>query len=302
VREAFSDLMKEIKAGKFVYTGELEPVKTTNLREVMEGAKTLKDHVVAINITDNPTAFGYMNALVPSYMIQKEIGVEAVYQMTVRDRNRIALLSDILAAGALGIKNILALSGDHTSVGDTPQTKPVYDLDSTAFVYLLNKIVYEGVDLNANKIIDTPKFNIGIAGNINADPLEPEILKIERKVKLNVDFIQTQAVYDIELAKKFMKAVDYLNTPVLIGLAPLRSVGMLDWMVKFVPGITIPDEVQERVRKANEKGGKPAVIEENIEIFGGLARELKKTTRARGLHLMAIGFEHIVPKIIERAG
>ncbi len=222
--------------------------------------------------------------------------------MTVRDRNRIGLLSDILAAGALGIRNILALAGDHTTVGDTPQAKPVFDIDSSAFVYLLNKIVYEGVDLSGNEITGSPKFNIGIAGNINADPLEPEILKIERKVKLGVDFIQTQAVYDVELAKKFMDAVDYLNTPVLIGLAPFKSVKMLDWMVKFVPGISVPNEVQERIIKADKKGGKPAVFKENVEIFGDLARELKKTTRSKGLHLMAIGFEHIVPKIIVKAG
>lgn len=302
MREAYSELMKAISAGKFVYTGELEPVKTTSLKEVLEGARTLKGHVVAVNVTDNPTAFAYMNALIPSYVVQRDVGVEAVYQMTVRDRNRIALLSDILAAGALGIKNILALSGDHTTVGDTPQAKPVYDLDSTTFVYMLNKIVDEGVDLNGNRIEEPPKFNIGVAANINADPLEPEVLKLERKVKLGVDFIQTQAVYDVERAKRFMDAVDYLNTPVLIGLAPFRSVGMLDWMVKFVPGIAVPEEVQERIRKADKKGGKAAVLEENVEIFGDLARELKKTTRARGLHLMAIGFEHIVPRIIERAG
>ncbi len=302
MREAYSDLVKELQAGKFVYTGELEPVKTTSLKEVIEDAKILKGHVVAVNITDNPTAFAYMNTLIPSYMMQKELGIEAVYQMTVRDRNRLALLSDVLAAGALGIKNILALSGDHISVGDTPQAKPVYDLDSAGFVYMLNKAVDEGVDLNGNKIIEPPKFNIGIAGNINADPLEPEILKIERKVKLGVDFIQTQAVYDIELAKKFMDAIDYLKAPVLIGLAPFRSVGMLDWMVKYVPGISVPDEIQERVREADKKGGKPAVFDESVKIFGDLARELKKTTHTRGLHLMAFGFERIVAKIIEKAG
>ncbi|MEM2964367.1 MAG: methylenetetrahydrofolate reductase, partial [Candidatus Bathyarchaeia archaeon] len=291
MRQAYSELMKEISAGKFVYTGELEPVKTTSLKEVLEGAQTLKGHVVAVNVTDNPTAFAYMNALIPSYVIQRDVGVEAVYQMTVRDRNRIALLSDILAAGAMGIKNILALSGDHTTVGDTPQAKPVYDLDSTMFVYMLNRIVNDGVDLNGNRIEEPPKFNIGIAANINADPLEPEILKLERKVKLGVDFIQTQAVYDVERAKRFMREVDYLNTPVLIGLAPFRSVGMLDWMVKFVPGIAVPEEVQERIRMADKRGGKAAVLEENVEIFGDLARELKKTTKARGLHLMAIGFE-----------
>ncbi|MGQ9641666.1 MAG: methylenetetrahydrofolate reductase C-terminal domain-containing protein [Candidatus Bathycorpusculaceae bacterium] len=300
-REAYSELMKQINEGKFVFTGELEPVKTTNLHEVIEGAKTLKGHVVAINITDNPTAFGYMNALVPSYLIQKEAGVEAVYQMTTRDRNRLALLSDVLAAGALGIKNILVLTGDHTVVGDTPQSKPVFDLDSATFTYMLRKVIDEGIDLSGNKIDNPPKLNIGIAAAPNADPLEPEILKIERKVKLGVDFIQTQCVYSTEQAKRFLDAVSYLKVPVLIGIAPFKSLAMMDWMIKFVPGIKVPSDVEQRLRKAKEKG-KEAIWEENVEIFGEMIREIHKTTNAAGIHMMAVGFEWIVPKIIERSG
>jgi methylenetetrahydrofolate reductase (NADPH) len=300
--EAHGELMRQINAGKFVFTGELEPVKTTNLKEVIEGAKVLKNSVVAINVTDNPTAFGYMNALVPSYVIQKETGVEAVYQMTTRDRNRLALISDVLAAGTLGIKNILALTGDHTTVGDTPQAKPVFDLDSATFVYMLRKIMDEGVDLNNNKIEEPPKFNIGIAAAPNADPLEPEILKIERKVKLGVDFIQTQCVYSVEQAKNFLDAASYLKTPILIGVAPFKSVSMMEWMVKFVPGIKVPEEIQGRIRKAKETGGKEAVYETNIDIFAELMKDIRKTTDAAGIHAMAIGFEWIIPKIIERAG
>ncbi len=300
--EAYGELMRQINAGKFVFTGELEPVKTTNLKEVLEGAKVLKNSVVAVNVTDNPTAFGYMNALVPSYVIQKEAGVEAVYQMTTRDRNRLALISDVLAAGTLGIKNILALTGDHTTVGDTPQAKPVFDLDSATFVYMLRKMMDEGVDLNNNKIEEPPKFNIGIAAAPNADPLEPEILKIERKVKLGVDFIQTQCVYSVDQAKDFLDAASYLNTPILIGVAPFKSVSMMEWMVKFVPGIKVPEGIQERIRKAKATGGKEAVYETNIDIFAELMRGIRKTTGAAGIHAMAIGFEWIIPKIIERAG
>jgi 5,10-methylenetetrahydrofolate reductase len=294
--------MKQINKGKFVFTGELEPVKTMNLEEVIEGAKILKTHVAAINITDNPTAFGYMNALVPSYMIQKEVGVEAVYQVTTRDRNRLALISDLLAAGALGIKNVLALTGDHTTVGDTPQAKPVFDLDSATFVYMLRKMIDEGLDLNNNEIENPPKFNIGIAAAPNADPLEAEILKIERKVKLGVDFIQTQCVYGVEQAKNFLDATSYLKTPILIGIAPFKSTSMMKWMVRYVPGVKVPTEIQETLFKAKEKGGKEAVYEANIEIFSELLREIKKTTNATGIHIMAIGFEWIVPRIIERAG
>lgn len=300
-REAYGELMKQINEGKFVFTGELEPVKTTSLHEVIEGAKILKGHVVAINITDNPTAFGYMNSLVPSYMIQKEVGVEAVYQMTARDRNRLALFSDVLAAGALGIKNILVLTGDHTTVGDTPQAKPVFDLDSATFTYMMRKVIDDGVDLKGNKIEDPPKFNIGIAAAPNADPLEPEILKIERKVKLGVDFIQTQCVYSVEQAKRFLDAAVYLKTPVLFGVAPFKSMAMMKWMIKFVPGIKVPEEVEQRLRRAKEKS-KDVFREENVEIFGELIREIRKTTSAAGIHMMAVGYEWIVPKIIERSG
>jgi methylenetetrahydrofolate reductase (NADPH) len=300
-KEAYSELMKQIGEGKFVFTGELEPVKTTNLHEVLEGARTLKGHVVAANVTDNPTSFGYMNALVPCYMIQRKVGLEAVYQMTTRDRNRLALLSDVLGAGALGIKNILVLTGDHTTVGDTPGAKPVFDLDSATFTYMMRKVIDEGVDLKGNKIEEPPKFNIGIAGAPNADPLEAEVLKIERKVKLGVDFIQTQCVYSVEQAKRFLDAVKYLKTPVLIGIAPFKSKSMMNWMIKFVPGIKVPEDVEQRLRRAREKS-KEAFREENVEIFGELVREIRKTTSAAGIHMMAIGFEWVVPKIIEISG
>ncbi len=300
-REAYSELTKQISEGKFVFTGELEPVKTTSLHEVLEGAKALKGHVVAINITDNPTSFGYMNALVPSYMIQREVGVEAVYQMTTRDRNRLALLSDVLAAGALGIKNILVLTGDHTTVGDTPQAKPVFDLDSATFTYMMRKVIDEGVDLKGNKIEDPPKFNIGIAAAPNADPLEAELLKIERKVKLGIDFIQTQCVYSVEQAKHFADAAAYLKIPILFGVAPFKSMAMMKWMIKFVPGIKVPEDVEQRLRRAKEKS-KEVFREENVEIFGKLVRDIRKTTSAAGIHMMAVGYEWVVPKIIERSG
>ncbi len=299
-RAAYSDLMKLMLEGRFVYTGELEPLKTTSLNDVIEGAKTLKNHVVAINITDNPTAFGFMNALVPSYLIQKDVGVEAVYQMTARDRNRLALLSDVLTAGQLGIRNILALTGDYTTVGDTPQAKPVFDLDSATFVYMLRKIIDEGTDLNGNKIENPPKFNIGVAASPNAEPFEPEILKIERKVRLGIDFIQTQCVYSLEQATRFLDASDYLKTPVLLGVAPFKSLAMLEWMIKYVPGIKVPEELEQRLRRAREKS-KEAFQEENIEVFADMVRGIRSQTKAAGVHLMAVGFEWIIPRIIERS-
>ncbi|MCK4952482.1 methylenetetrahydrofolate reductase [Candidatus Bathyarchaeota archaeon] len=299
--KVYSNLMKHITEGKFVFTGELEPVKTTSLHEVIEGAKTLKGHVVAINVTDNPTSFAYMNALIPSYIIQKKVGVEAVYQVTCRDRNRLAITSDLLAAGGVGIKNILALTGDHTTVGDNPQAKNVFDLDSATLVHLIRKMVDEGVDLNENKIDNPPKFHVGIAANPNADPLEPEILKIERKAKLGVDFVQTQCVYNVEVTNRFMKEMSHLDIPVLIGIAPFRSINMMKYFMKFVPGVVVPDEVQQSLIEANEEGGKEGVVQKNIEFFGDFIKELKNT-KVAGVHIMAIGFEWIVPKIIEYSG
>lgn len=300
--EAYSELMKNLLEGKFVYTGELEPVKTTDLSEVIETAKLLKGYVVACNVTDNPTAFAYMSPLVASYAIQKEAGMEAIYQITCRDRNRLAIVSDLLGAYYLGIRNVLALTGDHVSIGDNPQAKPVFDLDSATLVYLIRKMVDEGVDLAGNEIEHPPKFHVGIAANPNANPLEPEILKIERKVKLGVDFIQTQCVYDIEVAKRFMDEVERFGVPVLIGISPFKSVAMMKWFVKFVPGIYVPQEVQERILKAKQRGGKEAVYEESIEIFSEMIKEIRKTTKAAGIHMMAVGFEWIVPKILERVG
>jgi len=166
---------------------------------------------------------------------------------------------------------------------------------------MLRKVIDEGIDLSGNKIDNPPKLNIGIAAAPNADPLEPEILKIERKVSLGVDFIQTQCVYSAEQAKRFLEAVSYLKVPVLIGIAPFKSLAMMDWMIKFVPGIKVPSDVEQRLRKAKEKG-KEAFWEENVEIFGEMIREIHKTTNAAGIHMMAVGFEWIVPKIIERSG
>ena len=299
--EYYSKLMKALKEGKFVVTGELEPVKTTSLQKIVETAKMLKPYVIAVNVTDNPTSYAYMNSLVPCYIVQREAGVEAIMQVTCRDRNRLAITADLLGAYALGIRNVLALTGDHISFGDNPQAKPVFDLDSTTLTLLLRKMVDEGVDLAGNKIEDPPKFCIGVAASPGMEPLEVEILRLERKAKLKPDFIQTQSVYDIEVIKTFMREVERLHIPVIVGLTPIRSVGMLDYLVKNVPGIKIPEEIQQRLRKAREIS-KEKLYEENIEIFSEIIREIRRTTKAAGIHMMAVYFEWIIPKILEVAG
>ena len=302
-RPAFSNLMKDIKAGKFVLTGELEPEKVTHIDEVLHSAKAMKPYVVAANVTDNPLAYAYMNSLVPSYMVQKEVGLETVYQMTIRDRNRLALVSDVLAASYLGIKNILAISGDHTILGDNPHAKPVYDLDSAQFVYLLHKMIDEGVDLAGHEIDGKVEINVGIAGNPNANPMMPEILKIGRKTEIGSDFIQTQTMFDIDKTKEFLREVDKYKCPTLIGIFPLKSYGIADFFDRFIPGVSVPKDLLSSMKKAKEEPDKEKrkqmYDEVNLEFFRPFIKEIRQTTNAAGIHVMAVLYERIFEPLLE---
>ena len=305
-REAYSKLMEEINAGRFVYTGELEPEKIGDMEEVIEGAKKLVGHVVAANVTDIPQSFAYMNSLAPSYMIQEKAGLEAVCQMTCRDRNRLAIFADLLAAGALDITNILALTGDHPSLGDQPEAKPVFDLDSASLTALIRKITDDGVDLNGHAIEHPPKFHVGVAINPGAIPLEPEILKLERKASVGAEFAQTQVVFEIESAKAFMDAIKHVKVPTLVGIFPLKSYKIADWMTRFVPGVTVPEELLTQLEELKKIEDKPRrkekIVELNVEYFGTFLRELRKTTQAAGSHVMAVKWEELIPRIIEASG
>ena len=302
-RPAYSKLVKDIRAGKFVLTGELEPEKVTGIEEILVSARAMKPYVVAANVTDNPLAYAYMNSLVPSWKVQEEVGLETVYQMTVRDRNRLALTSDVLAAAYLGIKNILAISGDHTVLGDNKGAASVYDLDSAQFVYLLHKMIDEGVDVAGNEIHGKVEINVGIAGNPNADPLMPEVLKIGRKTKLGADFIQTQTMFDIDKTKEFLKEVDRYKCPVLVGVFPLKSYGIADFFDRFIPGVSVPPELLANMKKAKEEPDKEKrsqlYDEVNLEFFRPFIKEIHKTTSAAGIHVMAVLYERIFEPLLE---
>jgi 5,10-methylenetetrahydrofolate reductase len=295
--------MKAIGAGKFVFTGEIQPKKTANFDDVIKAAKILKGHVVACNVTDNPRAHGYLSSLAVAHIIQEEAGMEAICQITVRDRNRIALLSELLGAAALGIRNILTMSGDHTSLSDNPASMPVYDLDTAQFVHMVRKMVDEGVDLNGNKIHGKVKLHIGIVGNPNADPLEVELLKIQRKVRLGADFMQTQAVYNIEKAKGFLDEMRHCPIPVLLGIFPCRSSVMAKFLAKNVPGVSIPKDFIEELKKAEETDNnlqkENRIVAVNVRYFTDYIREIKRTTHTAGIHVMALGYESIVKSLIE---
>lgn len=300
----YSNLMHDIKDGKFVFTGELEPEKTTSLEEIYDGVKLLLDNVVACNVTDNPQSMAYMSSLAASYIIQKETGMECVYQLRCSDRNRIALTSDLLGAGALGIKNILALTGDHTSIGDNGQAKPVFDLDSAQLIYLIRSMVDKGTDLNGNPIHNPPKFHVGAAGNPNANPLEPEILKIGRKAKAGAEFIQTQVIFDIERAENFLNGVKEYNIPVLIGVFPTKNYGVANYFDKNIPGVSVPKDLLARLKEidgeTDKQLKKEKYVELNLDYFGDFFKELMKTSAA-GIHVMAVGYESIIVKLIKRA-
>ena len=295
--------MKEIEKGNFVLTGELEPEKVTDLDEILVSARAMKPYVVAANVTDNPLAMAYMNSLVPSYVVQRDTGLETVYQMVVRDRNRLALTSDILAASYLGIKNILAISGDHTVLGDNKGGRAVYDLDSAQFVYLLHKMIDEGTDLEGNEIHGNVEINVGIAANPNANPLQPEILKIGRKVKIGTDFIQTQTMFDIDLTKEFLKETEKYDCPTLVGIFPLKSFGIADFFDKYIPGVSVPKDLLASMAKCKEEPDKEKrkdlYDEVNIEFFTPFIKEIRKTTKAAGFHIMAVMYERIFEPLLK---
>jgi len=301
--EAFSKLISEIRKGKFVYTGEVSPGKTTKVERLIDSARALGKHVVACNVTDNPRARASMGSLAASVAIQEKAGVEAICQMTARDRNRLALTSDLLGASALGIRNVLVMSGDHPSLGDNPSAMPVYDLDSTQMVELVRKMVDDGTDLAGNRIDGEVRIHVGVTANPNADPIDVEVAKLERKVRLGAEFIQTQAVFDIEVAEKFLDEAGSFGIPVLLGIIPCRSFRTAEQIAKNVPGIRIPAEYLERLRGAEEGADQSTINGKvdrvNEEYFAGMIRELRGTARLAGVHIMGISYDRIVGIIVK---
>ncbi len=309
-RPAFSNLMKKIREGKFVFTGELEPEKDFDLSGVIHSAEEMKKtgKIVAANVTDGPQGDAYTCSMVPSYLIQEKAGMEAVWQMTVRDRNRIALFGDVIGGAILGLKNILTLTGDHSALGDNKRARPSFDLDSTQFIELVSKIVDDGTDLEGKEIRGgSIEMNIGCAANPNARPpyLEPEILKVGRKVEAGVDFIQTQTAFDIDEAKVFLKELEKYDVAVLLGLFPLKAYGIAWYFNEYIPGVSVPKFLLDSLKKAEKdnKGNKPAkyaaIDKINIEFFEPFIKEIKKTTKAAGIHCMAVHYERLLGPLLK---
>ncbi len=306
-RKAYSQLCKAIEAGHFVFTGELEPKKILDLSEIIHSAKEMKKtkRIVAANVTDGPQGDAYMASLVPSYKVQEEAGIEAVWQVTVRDRNRVALFGDVISGAILGLKNILTLTGDHTALGDHKRARAVYDIDSTQFCEMLSIMIDEGTDYEGNELKGGKiEMNFGCVANPNSNPREPEILKVGRKVDRGVDFIQTQTAFDVDDAKDFLKELEQYNVPVLLGLFPLKSHGIAWYFDNYIPGVSVPKDLLKALKKAEKdnKGNKPgkyaAIDKINIEFFKPFIAEIKKSTKAAGIHCMAVEYERLFAPLL----
>jgi len=307
-RQAYSKLVKTMREGKFLFTGELEPKKMVDLSSILHSAEEMKKtgKIVAANVTDGPQGDAYTCSMVPCYLVQEKVGLEAIWQMTVRDRNRIALFGDILGGAILGLKNMLVLTGDHSALGDHQNARAVYDLDSTQLIDLVSKMVDDGTDLEGKEIEGGKiKMNVGCAANPNSNPREPEILKVGRKVEVGADFIQTQTSFDIDDAKEFLKELEKFNVPVLLGLFPIKNYGIAWYFNEYIPGVSVPKDLLKALKTAKkeykeDKKKRNEVIDKiNIDFFEPFIKEIQKTTKAAGIHCMAVHYERLFEPLLK---
>ncbi len=298
--EPVSKLQEALEAGAFVVTGEIGPPKGTNIGPVIHEAEAyLKGVVTAVNVTDIQTAVMRTGSMVGcKLLVDKDI--EPVFQMVCRDRNRLALQSDLLSAYILGVRNVLSLTGDHTTMGDHAGAMPVYDLDSVSLLEAMVTLENGsdmGVDMkgNPNELDGAPKFFKGCCVTPCADEIEPQIIKLEKKVEAGAQFVQTQAVYEPAAFEKFMKKAEKLDVPILVGIVMLKTAGMAKYMNRGVPGVVVPDWIIQKMADAAKEDREKV----SIEICGQLVHEMKDM--CQGAHLMTLGWDHCVPDIIKAA-
>jgi methylenetetrahydrofolate reductase (NADPH) len=296
-----SNLEKVLSAGNFAVTGELGPPRGADAEVIKEKAQHFKGTVDAINITDNQTAVVRMASWAASTLLIRE-GLEPNYQMVCRDRNRIAMQSDILGAFTLGIRNMLCLSGDHQIFGDHPKSKKVFDIDSVQLIGMVKKMRDEKTFLNGEALTKPPAMFIGAAANPFAEPYEFRVHRLAKKIAAGVDFIQTQCIYNMERFRAWItQARDMGLTEkvyILAGVTPMKSLGMARYMQKNVPGMDVPDWVIKRIEGVEKK----QQAAEGIAICCEQIEEFKTMKGVAGIHLMAIEWEHRVPEIVQKAG
>ena len=303
-----SILKEALESGKFGVTAEMAPPKGYDFTEQMESAELLKGKVHAVNVTDMQSASLKATGLGLCIKL-KQAGVEPILQMTGRDRNRMALMGDALAAASFGIDTMLALTGDHPVVGDCKESKPVYDLDSVGILKMLTEMEATNCDCGGNELADgAPKFYKGASVTPVYEPVYLQINKLRQKVEAGAMYIQTQGIFDLEVFKRFLDMVDSvgIKTHIMAGIIPLKSAGMAKYMNENVPGIAVPQDMIDRLAAAaaegKEKGVKGLPTQLGIEMAAEMIAKIKDEHLCDGVHIMAIGAEKNVPKILDKAG
>ncbi|RLB43104.1 MAG: 5,10-methylenetetrahydrofolate reductase [Deltaproteobacteria bacterium] len=291
-----SKFRKALESGKFVVTCEIAPPKGTNLKKMLHHVELLKDKVDAINITDHQSSVMRFPSLGGALLV-KESGGEPILQMTCRDRNRLALQADLLFAYTRGVNNVLCLTGDSVIFGDHKEAKGVFDLDSSQLIMAIRKME-KGKDLGGNDLDGEMEFCVGAIVTPEANPLEPQLIKFEKKIEAGAEFIQTQAVYDLDNFKKFMEYASQFPVKVLAGIILLTSAPMARFMNKNVAGVSVPQNLIDEMASAP----KEKAIDKGIEIAGRMVRRIYEEKMCHGVHIMAIGREELVPEIMAAAG
>jgi len=296
-----SRLEKVLKSGQLAVTSECGPPRSSNPEGIIKKGQLIKDHVDAINVTDNQTSVTRLCSLAACVHLKLQ-GLDPVLQMVVRDRNRIALQSDILGAASFGINNVLCLSGDHQSFGDNPQAQNVFDLDSMQLVQTVRLMRDEGKFLSGDEIKVPPNLFVGAAANPFADPFKIRVPRLAKKIAAGAEFIQTQCIYNVDKFELWMQGVRDRGLDekiyILAGITPMRSVGMAKYLKKSVPGMDVPEELIKRMSGV-EKTQQAA---EGITIAVETIQRLKEVKGVSGFHVMAIEWEEKVPEIVERSG
>jgi methylenetetrahydrofolate reductase (NADPH) len=290
-----SKLRESIESGKFTVTSEIGPVKGTNIHKSLEEIEPIKDRAVAFNVTDNQSSVMRIASHAVCALLHHK-GIEPIYQLTCRDRNRLALQADLLGAYVMGLRNVLALTGDHPTLGDHPEALPVFDFDVITLLQTIRKMM-EGKDFNGNALDGAPaEFYPGAVVAPDADPQELQIFKMEKKIDAGAMFFQTQAVYDLGKFETFINKVRGRKVPVLAGIILLKSPAMAKFMNENVAGVSVPDALIKEMEATDKKDR----AKKSVEIAARLIRGVKDL--CQGVHIMALGWEKHIPAVLAEAG
>lgn len=284
-----------LNSKQFVVTAEIGPIKGIDIQEIIEDAELIKERVDAINVTDLQSSVMRLGSMAVCHLLADH-AIDPIFQLTCRDRNRLALQSDLLSAWVLGIRNVLALTGDHPTLGDHPEAMPVFDLDSVSLLRVIGRL-NEGFDMAGNQLKGAPRFFPGAVVNPGADTeaaFEMQIIKMEKKIEAGAKFFQTQGIFDLGLFERFMKRVEGFKIPVLGGIILLKSPGMARFMNKNVAGVFVPDPLIKEMEETKDK------VTTSIRIAANLIKGLKDL--CQGVHIMAIGWEKKIPLVLDEAG